>query len=469
MFPPDDLHEPFELTGHWWLPHTTTYLPGTLRFDPVNRVIELKTIGKFSSSKLRERIVYGKAASGESFTLHNLDCVSWDVLQPESAPATYAVERILGSVDLNYTTRYDVLAVRCSDLVDWIDQRVYCYEEQPALGPLCGKGIPLEPPQTEWKTADSRWSVTVRVWPQVRFGRRDYSIKPEACITIRSSRPCGIERWIDQLLCLRLLLGVFVGRAIAPTRLTLSRSAERKPELVTWHELFAPPPTEHLYAADHLFTREAAARIPGLIDNWYRLLERQRTPIELGAGPWRDGEVQAITQFLTICQALEAFHKTGSDEEPFVSPKRWECLRGALLAVLPATLTSDERERFEGSIGSMNNLSLQTRLERLLIALPHACRTAIESHFERFASDVVWNRNFLTHHTDPYSKRRFNAAWMLMASERLELLLALTILRELGASEKDLLRAVDTQATKERLQKVSLLTRPLRHVRRPSS
>jgi hypothetical protein len=180
-------------------------------------------------------------------------------------------------------------------------------------------------------------------------------------------------------------------------------------------------------AGEPLFTlAELAGREEESFKNWFTKAEWLDPVCALYFGTLYNPSKYLDLNFLTLVQAVEAYHRRASDETD--KPPGEHAAR--MKAILDAT-PAEHRAWLEEKLGYSNELSLRRRLKLLFAQFSYLFDDLIPDR-KATINAIYDNRNYLTHYDATPKRRAATGARLLFMVEVLKLLLQACFLRELG-------------------------------------
>lgn len=433
------LGAPFELWGQWWLPEQQEKrIPGKLSSRLGH--LELNLLGHFDSIDVNVRslivpVIHG-SAGGRPMTL-------WRAVQ-DTPSVGYSIEQnfhklrvvVGGHFDSEADEKFSAVAMSA-----------------PQLGPLMGR----EPVHQKWghdqrgihgmrcevvedrsrtfgPTADGSTyrfgsSIETRREPFTSYG---FDTKPSLYIEFSEPKSCAevigrVERTID-------LLMLLVGEDVDPHTITLYVPGENQ----GFDFLYEFPPPEEQKLID---AREVLAPLPKLGDSFVSILERwdvERSrmvdTVNLLGDVLDRNAPSTHMRMLLLAQALEAFHRNVVGGE-YLPSEDFEPIRLAMVNAIPQGMNRDHRSAIESRLKYGNELSLRTRIRKLLEGVSDDALNILQINRKVFVRDVVDARNDFTHWVHEREKSRPNGPHLANLLSSLLALTQLIVLKHLGIDE----------------------------------
>ena len=170
-----------------------------------------------------------------------------------------------------------------------------------------------------------------------------------------------------------------------------------------------------------------ADELDQIMVNWFRSYEMFAPAINLYFAARAREDVFLDTRILWLTQALEAFHRGISDETE-LNEEKFQSKVASILTNCP-----DEMDRtwLKGKLQFANELTFRNRMRRLLA--PFDNWFGDQGEQEKFVSQVVATRNYLTHHDEATTgNRAIEPIDLIQMLNKLDALLQMHLLQRLG-------------------------------------
>jgi hypothetical protein len=169
---------------------------------------------------------------------------------------------------------------------------------------------------------------------------------------------------------------------------------------------------------------------PRVVGNWFALQAEIEAVLGLLLGTYYNSHQYVETDFLTLMQALEIFHRRivgGS----YLSAEDWQPHRKTLADAIPDTLAPGHRQSLKKRLEYGFEYSLRKRLQDLLNSLDSQLRGRVTDGFVDLVSECVDTRNALVHEGAGGLQAK-GLAELWNANRRLRVFLNVLIWKELG-------------------------------------
>jgi hypothetical protein len=191
-----------------------------------------------------------------------------------------------------------------------------------------------------------------------------------------------------------------------------------------------------------------AEQLSSALLRWFAL-PKEFIPVEsLIIATIRNTDVIVESQFLSLAQALEAFHRVTSTTTTIPKSEFIEVLQKVRGAITQACENSPIRERFLNAIAFANEPSFATRLKELVAKLDAQQTVNLLGEAKKFIRQVVDTRNMLTHQGIEPAKNALNEPLdLFLINQRMLAVLRFVVLDYLGLPPTLTFRPVHAQAT----------------------
>jgi hypothetical protein len=193
----------------------------------------------------------------------------------------------------------------------------------------------------------------------------------------------------------------------------------------------------------------------GFLNNWFNYSDALEPVYELFFGTYYNTHLYPSFYFLSIIQAIEAFHRRiYRDRGNYLSDIEYEPLRNDLTNAIITRLSDGNayptgfRDALKSRIKYGNEISLRTRLKQLSNDIWGSFDAKIYVNRDRFINDIVCTRNYLTHYEkDPgMICRVFEGTDLNYVNIILKSLFIIVLLTHMGIPKQDAFRIVRKQS-----------------------
>jgi len=167
--------------------------------------------------------------------------------------------------------------------------------------------------------------------------------------------------------------------------------------------------------------------LPQVLNAWFKEAERLDSVYEVFFGTLYNTRAYPRSQFLSLMQAAESFHRTTKSGK-YVRPEKYEEFRKEMVSAIPEEATPELKSKLYGTLKYGNEYSLNERIKEIVDSLPG--REILKKN-PTFAQDVVATRHYLTHLDERGKAKALHGADLEAANEDLRILLTSLFLTRL--------------------------------------
>ena len=266
-------------------------------------------------------------------------------------------------------------------------------------------------------------------------GNTTATVEQSAAVQLVSERPQALGYFMREagklcnFLCLALDQPVFIESVVTDEDEQLSGGLTI-PRWVNIYGRFGLDFERKLPIERHaaLFLYPSVAdELDQIMVNWFQSYEMFAPAINLYFAARAREDVFLDTRILWLTQALEAFHRGISDETELNE----EEFQSKVASILRNCPDATDRTWLKGKLQFANQLTFRNRMRRLLAPFDNWFGDQRER--EKFASQVVATRNYLTHHDEATtSNRAIEPSDLIQMLNKLDALLQMHLLQQLG-------------------------------------
>ena len=429
------MDKPLTLEGRWWRPTAPdVQLDGRLEYVPGEN-IRLRLSGSFDapmSTNLEQGvIIHGRTFQGFA-TLLDCDAISRTTAGSGLAAVEYIVSTILKGRLVPNPSEFDFkfVSVEFSNLVDWVAAPPMGFTFTPD-----GHGAiswDQRPPETLLESAGLKIGINLS-YPREGPMTKSVTLMRRAHVELEYGSAQRLVKLWPTLTALQFFFSVAQNFPVLPTELTLypSRPNHKNPESllegIQVYQLYSnlgQGPSSH---NDFLFKFPAVkGNIAQLLQTWFDNAEKLNPVLGLFFWGATAGESPIESQFLTVTQAIEAYHRRihgGLDLSDGAHSDR-------LTAIL-ASSPDQHRGWLKEKLRFSNELSLRKRLRNLLEVFPFFMQL-VHADPNGFISKVVDTRNYLTHYSEGAQGQIVRGRDLLILTDKLRALLLCCLLEGMG-------------------------------------
>jgi hypothetical protein len=196
--------------------------------------------------------------------------------------------------------------------------------------------------------------------------------------------------------------------------------------------------------------RSANVRFQEAITKWLSESSRFRAIENLLLGVLRKGKLFLETEFLSLAQALEGFHRVTGEDHKLDKPAFTE-LRAKIEKFLEEQKVEEETAaRINTAVAHSNQTSFRSRLRELCSRITDVTLSNMEIVPEEFIDVIVRTRNFFTHagNSPDEKKEPVTGGQLFFLNQKMRALLRGVFLLHLGFAEQEFQELIVREATK---------------------
>jgi ApeA N-terminal domain 1/Apea-like HEPN len=438
------LQDSFELRGRFWLPEAPSrQVAGILAYD--GRELTLELFEPFAGPGVDETLeesdrILGVTVGGfctleDAFlrSARSAHLVEGDAVVLQ----TWFVHRLFLGAAFDGEIIFSAVTFHFAELETWLGHRPFeatqtisVIETMPPFSTLFHIQLPGEEallsvqPSGSW-SGEPPTSVTV-TW--------------EAGLDLRPNDPQPYGWFAERLSDVRALLGLLVGEAATPTKITARRSDRDFGEIEIFFPVVGSPRSRPVAPYEVLLSRETLGeRVEPVVQAWFAKRKALKTAVALLFGTLYTESLPSEFHFLALTQALETLHRWLYGGL-YLPSEKYEEVERALYAAIPPNVPSDLRQALKARISHGDEFSQRRRFRDLLDSLDEESREAVSADPD-FTDRVVDERNYLTHYPEGESPPMApEERWY--ATVRLRAFLTLLLLREIGITGEEAVTGV---------------------------
>lgn len=202
--------------------------------------------------------------------------------------------------------------------------------------------------------------------------------------------------------------------------------------------------------------RHSNSQLAHAISTWLSESDGFKEIENLLLGVLRKGKLFVETEFLSLAQALEGFHRATSGDESKMDKVSFKELRGKIEKFLEEQKVDDETaKKVNAAIAYSNQMSFRSRLKELCGCISQSTLGDMKIDPDAFAASVINTRNFFTHaggSSDEKKKKKepLRGGELFLLSQKMRALLRGVFLLHLGFPEPQFKDLIVREATKWR-------------------
>jgi len=167
----------------------------------------------------------------------------------------------------------------------------------------------------------------------------------------------------------------------------------------------------------------------------------------------RKGKLFLETEFLSLAQALEGFHRATGGDESKMDKVSFKVLRGKIEKFLEEQKVDDETaKKVNAAVAYCNQTSFRSRLKELCSRISQSTLGEMKIDPDVFAASVMNTRNFFTHAggSSDEKKEPLKGKELFLLSQKMRALLRGVFVLHLGFPEPQFKELIVREATKWR-------------------
>jgi hypothetical protein len=199
--------------------------------------------------------------------------------------------------------------------------------------------------------------------------------------------------------------------------------------------------------------RHSNSQLAHAISTWLSESEGFREIENLLLGVLRKGKLFVETEFLSLAQALEGFHRATGGDESKMDKASFKALRGKMEKFLEEQKVDDETaKKVNAAVAHCNQTSFRSRLKGLCGRISQSTLGEMKIDPDAFAASVMNTRNFFTHAggSSDEKKEPLRGGELFLLSQKMRALLRGAFLLHLGFPELQFKDLIVREATKWR-------------------
>jgi len=461
--------EDFSFDGTWWLPEDPEDVHhGTLTFKHHDHIF-LKILGLFKERRTNfygPEIILGRTNTNENITLLKTAEISYKKIMTEDDDASKSLGSstficyyiLLGdhfnkadminfhSLDISYTNLeqwISPIGIFKTDLSEG-DYSITVKQQEKYAVDINGKNFKL------WLY--SHISDNGNGWTKMELNYISY-------FRIEPNVPKDIEWYEDLISNLQTLLTLLIGtpvytKSLIAEGLSVNQFGMRK-RIKIYRVLTNPHIISELYpfqlrsSFSELIAFQSKDYFKLIVNNWFEKIEIFRPVYELIGTNYYNPSMYLHIRFQTWLQGIEAFHRRACYGK-YISDDNYKPICKQLEAAIPTTIESGFRESLKSRIKYGNEFSLRTRLRLIWDREPLSWfKLIMGKPNKKIINRIVENRNYLTHYDESNKKEIFTENELHNINRKLEALITIMLLEELGAPTKLLFKIAELSSGNE--------------------
>lgn len=197
--------------------------------------------------------------------------------------------------------------------------------------------------------------------------------------------------------------------------------------------------------------RHSNSQLAHAISSWLSESEGFREIENLLLGVLRKGKLFVETEFLSLAQALEGFHRATGGDESKMDKASFKALRREIERFLEEQKVDDETaKKVNAAVAYCNQTSFRSRLKELCGCISQSTLGDMKIDPDVFAASVMNTRNFFTHAggSSDEKKEPLRGGELFLLNQKMRALLRGVFLLHLGFPEPQFKDLIVREATK---------------------
>jgi hypothetical protein len=432
----------FPCQGQWWLPGSQNKsVFGTLTFTRRDgALLSLADSLSVGSDDLETDIIVGQTAGGGYVTLlHAIRTTAPLFRLTPAFPCSYHAPLVITGTafDSLADMRFSLWQLRFPELKTWTGKHGFVVEPS---GLSAGRDCPAvriaycTPPKQVLLSGAGGADLSLGFWPLLTTHPDVTTIRQDVYLEIRQADRDTLEDYMQTATRFKHFLTLATGSLVRTASIkaivrTHDTGTSNGPILadILYQPIHNAPRRKRPGTEKALFTLpDITGREEDCFKNWFTKADWLDPVCALYFGTLYNPSTYLDLNFLTLVQAVEAYHRRTSDETDMPTDEHAARVNSILDAA-----PSGHRDWLREKLRYSNELSLRRRLKLLFAQFSYLLDDLIPDG-KAMVSEICDNRNYLTHYDATLKKRAATGGRLLLLVEVLKLLLQACFLRELG-------------------------------------
>jgi len=443
----------FQYSGIWWLPNKpNNQISGDLEFHPAKGA-SLQLNGSFtditdSFESSKEKIILGVTPNGKEITLFRCFRSSVPFHIPGYQTSTYQIDFVL--LGCHFKKDKDMtffqVSTNYSLLDEWIDKSgLTTNHEMNIDGQLSHMEIDFKYTEKE-KILIDNFHISFNYGIEGNVSKRGVAITELSLVNISSRKQIHLIDFltkicnpIEEFICLGTGSPVYPKKMFGRSRKKRIKMPNGKYEyqgIDIYYKIrrFIELNSE-INQYDLLFLYpQISDRIDYYLSNWIRNYKKLDDSFKLYFGVLREPSLYIDLQFLCLIYALETYHRNIHGGH-FRSESQYHPIKRIITNAIPSDLETDFKDSLKSKIRYGYEYSLRKRLRDILEQHEDIFQELIGNK-KQFINDVVFTRNYLTHHDKSDEKKAKKDTELYYLFQKVKLILVACFLTEIGMDKE---------------------------------
>ena len=447
--------EEFEYDGIWWLPENpNNKVSGKLKFHPV-KGLKLQLIGSFKrlnnlNTFLQPPIILGITSNGKIITLYKCYESQSHMSMPGFLSSSFIASfAFLGChFEKEEEIRFDSLSLNYFHLEEWTGITGFRFkmETDPKNHLTKHEIIYSFPEKVGAKIGNLNISFDYN-FTSGGDGLKEVNLRHTTFIKIKPNKSLHFNDYQDVCYHIQNFLSLAIGKAVFPIIIkgksercsTKSQSGKAiYPDIFIYYatnSLFET--SSKIYPFDMLFTfRDISGKFENILKNWFEKAEMLKPVYDLYFGTLYNSRMYLQHQFLSMTQAVEAYHRRKFEGKYLLDEDYEPIYNGFKDVINKLDVEASFKNALINRLRYGNEFSLRKRLKDLFAEYQSITQNFIKDE-NNFINRVVDTRNYLTH----YDKKLRNIADgedLYRITQKLKTILQICLLHELGFDKEEI-------------------------------
>jgi ApeA N-terminal domain 1 len=281
-----------------------------------------------------------------------------------------------------------------------------------------------------------RFHLLIDIDPNFEFkmGGRSFKADSEPVIMLEPAEPRSLQWFVEVMHRLENFLSLCLGSSVRAKTMRLIGKDDKTES--GW--LIRPRGGKIEKPSIAIWLRCDSSQLSSAVASWFSMSE-EFTPLEnLIYGTIRHSSLFVETEFLSLAQAIESFHRL-TDTSTIVEPEVFAQVQETLLGFISQQIWANSAiaDRCKEALNFLNDPTFKTRIHSLLAGIdPERLKTLVGDQVI-FEQTLKQTRNYLTHPgIEKKGKVLTGSKELFLFNQKLHVLLRLLMLKTLGFSEE---------------------------------
>jgi hypothetical protein len=445
----------FELKGVWWLPNQQdNKISGILSFKSEENIL-LELIGTLHNSELYDNneifhpdIILGVTDGGKICTLYKNNEIHFRTSFPGIISSTFEIRYLFIGKHFNTidSIGFSSIQANYTNLENWMWQipfKIKHSKRKETVSYSFPKKFEAKLPnpfgkiQSTFNFKMSGDHLRKFEWSHTTF------------LKMIPKSVQGFEFYWRQLTEINNLLTLLIGERIYLKQVKAHgddieiRPGETREEII---DIFfaqdKPNLKENIHPLDMIITyAKLLGDISLVLNKWFLNADKLRSVYNLFFGTFYNPTMYIESQFLTLIQALESYHRIMMVGE-YLTKEAWSPYKDIMTQCIPIGIDADHKISLKSRIRYGNEYSLRKRMKELVSSLEENTRQAILPSNNYYSGIIVDTRNYFTHYDEGMRDTCLKGEDLYYGNQRLKILIIILLLKTIGLDEKIIIKSL---------------------------